>query len=187
MCSQEISRELDLKRYPIFIHRVRNQEIGAFISGRHPKIYPPEPSLDVVTDHELPGMNCEQWPHSSTSNVSAQLKNLKLYKKGTFKLLNDRLIFFSIVLWQMCDSESRMSPFITSCYVGHLLGTVHTVDSMRPSRSKTRRTSSKAADMFPLGNLIWPNPSILLNRSQPSSTITTARVKPRRPWNRPAS
>ena len=59
--------------------------------------------------------------------------------------------------------------------------------SISPSRSNTRRTSSKAADMFPLGNRIWPKPLMLLNCSQPSSIITTALVKPRRPWNNPAS
>jgi len=68
VCGQEISREFDLKGDRLFILLVRNQEIGACISGWDPEIDALELSLDVATDHELPGVNCEQWPHLMASN-----------------------------------------------------------------------------------------------------------------------
>jgi hypothetical protein len=48
--------------------------------------------------------------------------------------------------------------------------------SIKPSRSITRRTSSKEAEMLPLGNRICPKPWILLNSVHPSSRRTIART-----------
>ena len=53
--------------------------------------------------------------------------------------------------------------------------------SINPSRSSTRRSSSNVEETWPFGNLICPNPCMLVNSLQPSSKSTIAFVNPKRP------
>ena len=102
---------------------------------------------------------------------------------GLHRLTRRRLVDRSAAIWLTSDLECAVPALrgpASGAAINAYVGTM-------PSLSRTNRTSSKAALMFPFGNRICPSPWMLLNSSQPSSRITIARPKPRRPWNRPAS